>query len=147
VCLDNESTNDKYQEALRVEYREIPWLYAMEDYVCASDAGSWCIYAEKQNDVAVIALRNISASTQFHYALGYLGADSLTYLLRTSFPFTHLTLAWRDGYPKVMPLFEAKSGGFGVTARTLPASVAQGPDAGAHSCSRCANVQSLRGLR
>ncbi len=52
-----------------------------------------------------------------------------------------------DGCPKVMPLFEAKSSGFGVTERTLRASVDQGPDAGAHDCSRCANARSLRGPR
>ena len=56
-------------------------------------------------------------------------------------------VAVADGCPKVMPLFEAKSSGFGVTERTLRASVDQGPDAGAHDCSRCANARSLRGPR
>ena len=95
LCLDNGITNDSYQEALRAERGDMAWLYHMEDYVCGSNVGGWCMYAEKENDLAVIALKNIAASTQFHYALGYLGADSLTYLLRARFPFTHLTAEWR----------------------------------------------------
>lgn len=100
LCLGKDITNDKYQEELRVERGDIAWLYHMEDYVCASSGGSWCVYAEKQNDVAVVALKNIAASTQFHYALGYLGADSLTYLLRARFPFTHFTPEWRASLTK-----------------------------------------------
>jgi hypothetical protein len=95
LWLDKDITNDTYQEALRAERGDIAWPYHMEDYACTSNVGSWCLYAEKENDVAVIALKNVAASTQFHYALGYLGADSLTYLLRTRFPFTELTADWR----------------------------------------------------
>jgi hypothetical protein len=97
IRLDNQVTNDSYQEQLRAGTVESAWLYAMERYVCASDGGTWCIYAEKANDVAVVALRNVGASTQFHYALSYFGADTLTYLLRTQFPFTELVSHWRAG--------------------------------------------------
>jgi hypothetical protein len=95
ICLSPETTNDEYQERLRVGGSDA-WLYDMEDYVCASDIGSWCVYAEKKNDAAVIALRNVAASNQFHHALGYLGADSLTYLLRSQFPFTEMVADWRS---------------------------------------------------
>jgi hypothetical protein len=100
LCLNADITNDRYQEELRVEDDDAGWIYLMEDYVCASNLGSWCIYAERSNDVAVIALRNVAASSQFHFALGYLGADSLTYQMRTSFPFTHFIADWRAGLLK-----------------------------------------------
>jgi hypothetical protein len=63
----------------------------------ASDGGSWCIYAEKASDLAVIALRDVGASTQFQFALSYFGADTLTYLLRSQYSFTGLTAHWRAG--------------------------------------------------
>jgi hypothetical protein len=100
LWLNSDITNDKYQEQLRAERGEIAWFYDVEDYVCASDVGSWCIYAEKQSEIAVIALKNVAASKQFHYALRYLGADSLTYLLRAHFPFTHITADWRASLVK-----------------------------------------------
>jgi len=33
------------------------WRFVMDRYVCASDRGAWCIYCERQNDVAVFAFR------------------------------------------------------------------------------------------
>jgi hypothetical protein len=47
--------------------------------------------------VAVIALRDVGASTQFQFALSYFGADTLTYLLRSKYPVTELTAHWRAG--------------------------------------------------
>jgi hypothetical protein len=39
------------------------WIFSMDRYVCASDQGSWCIYCEKENDLAVVGTaREISAA-------------------------------------------------------------------------------------
>lgn len=97
IYLDRETTSDSYQEQLRANNIESAWLYQMEDYACASEGGSWCIYAERASELAVIALRDIGASTQFHFALRYLGADTLTYLLRSRLSFIDLLPDWRAG--------------------------------------------------
>jgi hypothetical protein len=97
IYFDGQTTNDSYQEELRSGGVGNAWLYDMGRYVCASDGGTWCIYAEKASDIAVIALRDLAASPQFHFALTYFGADSLTYLLRFRFPFTEMTFDWRAG--------------------------------------------------
>ena len=100
ICLDSRTTNDFYQEQLRSEIVDDAWLYNVERYVCASNGGSWCVYAERTEDIAVIALRDIAASTQFEFALSYFGADSLAYSLQYRHPFTKTTLQWRTDLVK-----------------------------------------------
>lgn len=78
------------------------WLYAMERYACASDIGTWCIYCEKENDIAVVALRDADAIARLGGPLGLLAAVPLDIACGTEgvFPFTQLTIEWRGKLAK-----------------------------------------------
>jgi hypothetical protein len=52
----------------------VGWVHLMDHYGCASDIGSWCIYCERSNEIAVIAIRNEDGLVQFRPALELLQA-------------------------------------------------------------------------
>jgi hypothetical protein len=76
------------------------WSVLMDRYVCASDVGEWCIYCEKQNDVAVIAFRSEIGANKFAVPLEGLQATSIQFASQTpregAFRFDKLTPAWRS---------------------------------------------------
>ncbi len=41
------------------------WLYQMGRFALTSDVGGWCIYCERNNEIAVLAVRHIKSSVQF----------------------------------------------------------------------------------
>jgi hypothetical protein len=55
--LDQGTRWEDYMSRLKGDGSALNWLFLMDRYVCASDAGTWCIYCEKENDVATFALR------------------------------------------------------------------------------------------
>lgn len=82
-----------------VEKREgVEWLYGMDRYACSSDLGNWCIYCEKANDIAVLALGDVD-DVKFRPALDLIeaaGIKELTNGTSAIFPFDQLTSHWRD---------------------------------------------------
>jgi hypothetical protein len=56
IFLDRDTTPENYSAWLKGDGSPISWMFLMDRYVCASDKGHWCIYCEKENDVAVLAL-------------------------------------------------------------------------------------------
>jgi len=99
IYIDRITTIDEYNEALRSGGPGNGWLYRVDRYVCVSDAGAWCIYCEKSNDVAVIALRDDADYERFHGPLGQLWAKPIKELVEGGasalFPFDHLVPEWR----------------------------------------------------
>ncbi|QET05837.1 hypothetical protein FOB72_28175 [Cupriavidus pauculus] len=99
IYIDRVTTVDEYNEALRSGGPGNGWLYRVDRYVCVSDAGAWCIYCEKSNDVAVIALRDDAHYERFHGPLGQLWAKPIKELVEGGasalFPFDHLVPEWR----------------------------------------------------
>lgn len=75
------------------------WLYDMDRFACASDGGAWAMYCEKQNDVAVIALRTQSDTGRFDGCLKRFCAEPIATLLNDGlaapFPFSHLIEPWQ----------------------------------------------------
>jgi hypothetical protein len=78
--------------------KDIGWLYLMDRYVCASDVGEWCAYCEKENDTAVITLRNEADSIKFAQVLKALHATSIAHVglvpEEGGFRFDKLTESW-----------------------------------------------------
>ncbi|MDY0271121.1 MAG: hypothetical protein RBR37_01225 [Advenella sp.] len=76
------------------------WIFNMEDYICTSDVGSWCMYCERTNDIAVLALSN-AGLTQFRPALDILQPYTLEEACRPGqdgvFPFNYMIPEWHDG--------------------------------------------------
>jgi hypothetical protein len=99
LYLGGTTVGSDYEARLRGNGPPGGWLYGMDRYACASDVGDWCIYCEKENDVAVVALRGVDGLVRFRSALESLRADSLESIYdsngRGVFPFTKLTTEWR----------------------------------------------------
>lgn len=55
--IDRSTTAASYQNLLRGTGPSDGWIYAMDRFACISDKGMWCIYCERQNELAVIGFR------------------------------------------------------------------------------------------
>ncbi|MFM0736922.1 hypothetical protein PQQ51_06720 [Paraburkholderia xenovorans] len=101
IYVDRATTTEQYRDALQAGGPQSGWLYRMDRYACASDAGSWCIYCEKSNDVAVIALRDNSDADWSRGPLTQLWAKPIEELVDGGssplFPFDMLVPDWRKG--------------------------------------------------
>lgn len=77
------------------------WLFGVGHYGIAPDQGDWVVYCEKENDIAVMALRQSSSRNKYNDCLKKLRADSITHLLNVEysviFPFNRLIESWRNG--------------------------------------------------
>jgi hypothetical protein len=96
ICLENKTTDEEYQNALRARNEGNGWLLRMDTYACASDIGKWCIYCEK-GDIAVIALHSIDFMKQVPTALEGLRAYPLTSFWENqrSGAISRIATAWR----------------------------------------------------
>lgn len=65
IFLDHSSTGAQYVHALKEGGTARGWFYAVDRYVCCSDIGEWCIYCEKDNDIAIVAVRDIGERKKF----------------------------------------------------------------------------------
>jgi hypothetical protein len=101
LFLDATSQPNDYDVSLREGGPVVGWLFGMDRYGCASDAGDWSIYCEKDNDVGVIALRRAGDMEKYVEALSHLHAAPISILLAAGssapVPFCQLTETWRRG--------------------------------------------------
>ena len=101
LFLDVTSQPCDYDVSLREGGPAAGWLFRMDRYGCASEAGGWSIYCEKGNDVGVIALCEAGDVEKYARALGHLHAMPIRFLLAAGsvapVPFGQLTETWRRG--------------------------------------------------
>jgi hypothetical protein len=104
MYLDRSITQSEYDRRLRGNGPSDGWIYRMDRYACTSDVGEWCIYCERNTDVAVIALRSAEGLEKFRSPLLKMWAYPLETICDSKdkkvFPFTHLVPAWREGLAK-----------------------------------------------
>ena len=55
--IDRSTTAATYQNLLRGMGPTDGWIHAMDRFACISDKGMWCIYCERQNELAVIGFQ------------------------------------------------------------------------------------------
>jgi hypothetical protein len=100
--LDRDTTGSAYMGCLssRPGYG---WLYRMDVYAFASDAGQWCIYCERCNEMAVIAIRE--NSPKFGSALERLRAMPIRRAIESSdmYGFYSLPDEWRQELFRAFP--------------------------------------------
>jgi hypothetical protein len=100
LYLDRPIDAEEYMSLLRhkTDVDSLSWLVLMDRYVCASDIGEWCIYCEKENDIAVIAFRRPNISKRFSFAIEQLKATPVKSADKTqkagNFQFSKLTPFW-----------------------------------------------------
>jgi hypothetical protein len=98
IYIGEKITDDEYYSKLQADGPSNGWLYGVDTYACMSDAGEWCIYCERSNDVAVIGFRNDSESQKFRSSLDNLHAKPILDLIDGGvaplIPFNRLVPEW-----------------------------------------------------
>jgi hypothetical protein len=77
IFLEGDTIASDYIEKLKGDGSPMNWLFLMDRYVCASDKGHWAIYCEKENDIAVFAVRSIFSSAACSQVGALLKAKSI----------------------------------------------------------------------
>ncbi|MDR5734769.1 hypothetical protein QCE47_20875 [Caballeronia sp. LZ025] len=99
--LQSQTSGHEFDDVLREGGPQSGWLFNVDRYACSSDVGAWCIYCEKSNDVAVIALRLDTDLSIFTESMRLLDAQPIRDLLDGSqsnrFPFNRMVGEWRQG--------------------------------------------------
>lgn len=102
--VDRSTDADGYLSLLVGNGRWDAWLYLRDRYIFASDVGDWCIYCERQEDLAVLAIRRGHDVNKLSGAISKLYAKPLEASYRTSrvneFRFEELLPAWRSALLK-----------------------------------------------
>jgi len=65
IFLDKDTSGETYRSTLAGPSPGVGWIFGMERYGITSDVGNWCIYCEKDNEIAVIAIREGAKSRAF----------------------------------------------------------------------------------
>jgi hypothetical protein len=101
LFIERTTTEEEYSAKLREGGPASGWIFWMDRYGCASDKGEWCLYCERNNDVALISFRGPDAARKYHSPLKILRAEPIESLLRVPelqvVPFISLTPGWRSG--------------------------------------------------
>ena len=99
IFLDKNTTSSQYLSILKGDGSPFNWMFLMDRYVCASDKGSWCIYCEKENDIAVLAIRHTFATSTLLSLRNLLKADSIENIYDSKidhlFNFDKLVPSWK----------------------------------------------------
>ena len=99
ITADTSSQN--YDAMLRQGGAAQGWLFGVDRYGCSSDRGGWSIYCEKQNDIAVIALREPDDKNKYATFLKQTYALPITELLEpgaaVAIWFKQMRESWRRG--------------------------------------------------
>ena len=115
IFIDEEVTGNEYMQSLQAGGPANGWFYMVDRYACSSNIGEWCIYCEKDNDVAVIGLRKAAGIEKFKEPFRYLHASPITDLISKGssslYPFSHLIPAWREGLLKNYGIAGGSDGG------------------------------------
>jgi hypothetical protein len=99
IFIEAATSADDYAKKLAEGGPAAGWLFGVDRYGCASDIGEWCIYCEKENDVAFIGLRAANVE-KYLLPLKRLSAEPVEALVgdhASPPPFNMLTRKWRIG--------------------------------------------------
>jgi hypothetical protein len=99
--IERTTTEEEYITKLSEGGPALGWIFSMERYGCTSDKGEWCVYCERNNDVALISFRGSDAVRKYRSSMEMLRAESIETLIRVPalqrVPFNSLAPEWRSG--------------------------------------------------
>lgn len=103
LYLDSGMTGHAYQMLFLKGDREggVGYIDLMDRYGCASNIGDWCMYCEKDADVAVLALRTDENGEKYRAALNLLYAQEVEFVFddpEATMPFNMMLPEWRAGF-------------------------------------------------
>jgi hypothetical protein len=100
IFLDRDTTPQHYIAELMGDRTPTSWMFLMDRYVCASEKGNWSIYCEKENDVAVLAVREAMSRFTCSQLAKLLNAKSMRFGpvpgSGQSFDFQKLVPEWKS---------------------------------------------------
>lgn len=103
IYIDHSTKGEDYDEFWTQDIGdEVGWLFTMDRHAFASNVGEWCIYAERMNDVAVIAF-NVIDIEKYKPHLDRLNAHNIFDLIYSDKgydPYDKLVEEWKAGLCK-----------------------------------------------
>jgi|SRR5579863_10543413 hypothetical protein len=101
ICFNLTTKGSDYEDRLTAGSPGKAWLYSMGRYAGASDVGNWCIYCERNNEIAVVGVRDADILTKLRPALSLLKAEPFSVQSGRDdwierYPFHCLPVTWRD---------------------------------------------------
>jgi hypothetical protein len=105
IFFERSMTEQQYSEQLKRGGPARGWLFGVDHFVAAPDAGGWVIYCEKENDMAVAAFPKGRFGVKLYSdPLVELSAESIETILADEenalVPFNNLKENWRIGLLK-----------------------------------------------
>ncbi len=104
LFIDHKSTSDEYRSLLCGETPGDGWIHTIDRFSCTSDAFQWCIYCERSNEIAVIAIRKYSSLESYLPLMAKYKAARLDEAIRKpisyGFSAQALSTQWRSEFLK-----------------------------------------------
>jgi hypothetical protein len=98
--LTKDTVYSEYLSILKGDGSALNWMFLMDRYVCTSDKTNWCIYCEKENDIAVLAVRHTLSTSFIQKLRNLLNAESITAIRDSKagrpFDFDTLVPSWQS---------------------------------------------------
>ena len=100
IFLEQDTGPMEYIAKLKGDGTAMNWMFLMDRYICASEIGSWAIYCEKENDIAVLAFRKGVTESACSRVAQLLNAKSIRLALlpqnNQMFDFDKLVPDWKS---------------------------------------------------
>ena len=97
--IDKEITGQAYATFLSGPNVEEGWIYGVDRFGCTSDVGQWCIYCERRNEIAVIAVRDSRGTEKYEAVIAQFKAlpigQAVAKPISYSFSDRALSAEWR----------------------------------------------------
>lgn len=75
--IDRDTTAADYESILMGSSPVDGWMYDMDRFACISNKGEWCIYTERNNEIAVIGFREGASIESYRTVLGEMDAGTV----------------------------------------------------------------------
>lgn len=102
--IEKETIGSDFQSFLNDPSIENRWVSSVDRFGCTSDKSKWCIYCEKRNEIAVIAVRDNSAIEKYWAVVTQFKALPIdqAIVMPVSYGFSEQALSseWRDEFLK-----------------------------------------------
>ena len=105
LCLDRSTTPQWYKSMLYGTNVATSWILHVDRYACTSDVAQWGMYCERNNEIAVIAIRHGIPVERYLPLVAQFKAERLENALAMplSYGFTILPPDWRERLLKSYP--------------------------------------------
>lgn len=97
--IDRHTDDASYLAVLNGKITGEGWIYSMSRFACASDLGRWCIYCERQSEIAVFALKHDAPIAQYDLFISSVRALPIAQAIdnATSYAFSRALLPeWKS---------------------------------------------------